>query len=627
MHLRTKITAAFAVLFAAFLAADYTIERRVTYQNFELIEAQTARRNLDRWVQATEREIAHLSEFAGDWTDWDDAFEFASTGDPAFVEANLSSDNWFESYNIPVLLFVDREGRTIWERVRAAETGAPVQLARLRAALAEGSRPLLADDNRPMIRGILPTSEGLLLVVSRAIFRTDGSGPAAGFAIFGRFFDDELARTIGRQTLARGAVQKMGEVDPADATLLPAIRRAAHEPVLRRHGGMLAAYTTMDDVFGEPSIVVRSDTPTVVTAQGRLALWISVITLGATGLAALLAQIALIQRLVVRPLAGLVEHATNVGATGDLSKRLSRTGRDEIGEMARAFDRMVVSLAESRAALVARSRATGQAEIASSVAHNLGNVLNSAAVSVDAIQRRLASVRVEGPARVAGLLRDHGPDLPEYLASEGRQLPDYLDAVSAQFEADRAALLEESVRVQEQIRHMDEILGAQRRIAKRGSYTESTSARDIVERALAIVQPSCRRHGIQIESALESLPPLQTDPVQVGQILVNLLTNAKDAVLAAGRERRLRVAVRREDDAVRIEVADSGCGFDPDATEELFRAGFTSKPHGEGLGLHYCALSARQLGGSLEARSDGPGAGAVFTLTLPLRPGPWKEAA
>jgi signal transduction histidine kinase len=67
-----------------------------------------------------------------------------------------------------------------------------------------------------------------------------------------------------------------------------------------------------------------------------------------------------------------------------------------------------------------------------------------------------------------------------------------------------------------------------------------------------------------------------------------------------------------------IAVIDSGVGIPPENLERIFRHGFTTRKDGHGFGLHSCALAAKDLGGSLQADSAGPGQGATFTLTLPL---------
>jgi signal transduction histidine kinase len=69
---------------------------------------------------------------------------------------------------------------------------------------------------------------------------------------------------------------------------------------------------------------------------------------------------------------------------------------------------------------------------------------------------------------------------------------------------------------------------------------------------------------------------------------------------------------------VQITVADNGIGISQENLTRIFSHGFTTKREGHGFGLHSGALAAREMGGSLYARSDGPGQGATFILELPL---------
>jgi signal transduction histidine kinase len=69
---------------------------------------------------------------------------------------------------------------------------------------------------------------------------------------------------------------------------------------------------------------------------------------------------------------------------------------------------------------------------------------------------------------------------------------------------------------------------------------------------------------------------------------------------------------------VSVRVRDHGVGIPAENLTKIFNHGFTTKADGHGFGLHYSALAAKEMGGSLQARSDGPGHGAAFTLTLPM---------
>jgi signal transduction histidine kinase len=105
-------------------------------------------------------------------------------------------------------------------------------------------------------------------------------------------------------------------------------------------------------------------------------------------------------------------------------------------------------------------------------------------------------------------------------------------------------------------------------------------------------------------------------------IVINLISNAVHALEGTPQEKRiLEIAVRvsgRGDQALVI-VKDNGTGIEPGLLTEIFNHGFTTRADGHGFGLHSAALAAKEMGGSLRAESDGPGRGATFTLTLPMK--------
>jgi signal transduction histidine kinase len=129
------------------------------------------------------------------------------------------------------------------------------------------------------------------------------------------------------------------------------------------------------------------------------------------------------------------------------------------------------------------------------------------------------------------------------------------------------------------------------------------------------------RHGVTIVRDFEDVPLVQVDKHRVLQVLVNVIRNAKYACAeAAGGPKRVTVRTRAAKDAVLICVVDTGVGIPKENLDRIFSHGFTTRPDGHGFGLHSAALAARELGGSLQAESAGPGKGACFTLTLPLTP-------
>jgi signal transduction histidine kinase len=128
-----------------------------------------------------------------------------------------------------------------------------------------------------------------------------------------------------------------------------------------------------------------------------------------------------------------------------------------------------------------------------------------------------------------------------------------------------------------------------------------------------------RFKDIETEVELASdLPTLSMDADQMGQLLLNLLNNAADAIRAAGHlPGRIRLETRRVQDGVQLVVIDNGGGIDPDVRARLFKSRFTTKPSGHGYGLVTCARIVQSHDGVIEVESE-VGKGARFTVTLPV---------
>lgn len=147
----------------------------------------------------------------------------------------------------------------------------------------------------------------------------------------------------------------------------------------------------------------------------------------------------------------------------------------------------------------------------------------------------------------------------------------------------------------------------------------------IVEDTLALMAGKVRVLGGRFES-VRGPGPLQVlaDPNMLQQMVINLLTNALDAVEGGG---TVRLTAHREDPgpgqaAVVLEVADTGVGVPPESLSRLFDPFFTTKgpERGTGLGLPICLSIVEQHGGTLEVQSPGPDRGATATVRLPPSP-------
>jgi C4-dicarboxylate-specific signal transduction histidine kinase len=183
-------------------------------------------------------------------------------------------------------------------------------------------------------------------------------------------------------------------------------------------------------------------------------------------------------------------------------------------------------------------------------------------------------------------------------------------------------LLKELDHLKKNIEHIKEIVAMQQSHSKVSGVSERVKVAELVEDTLKINSGGLARHGVQIVREYDSsVPDIMIEKHKVLQILVNLIRNAGYACDESGRtDRRMTVRIARQDGRVRISVADNGVGIPAENLNRIFNHGFTTKKDGHGFGLHSGALAAKEIGGSLAVRSDGPGLGAEFTLELPLQP-------
>jgi signal transduction histidine kinase len=260
------------------------------------------------------------------------------------------------------------------------------------------------------------------------------------------------------------------------------------------------------------------------------------------------------------------------------------------------------------------------AEIATNVLHNIGNVLNSVNVSASLVVDSMKKCKIASVAKVAAMLREHEHDLGTFITGDakGRQLPAYLGQLSEQLLADQTGAIHELDLLVKNIEHIKDVVSMQQNYARVSGVKEMINVCDLVEDSLRMNAGALARHHVEVVREFDDVPPINVDKHRVLQILVNLIRNAKFACDESGREdKQMTVRVANGEGRIKISVADNGVGVLAENMTRIFSHGFTTRKNGHGFGLHSGALAAKEMGGSLTVRSDGPGKGATFTLELP----------
>lgn len=153
---------------------------------------------------------------------------------------------------------------------------------------------------------------------------------------------------------------------------------------------------------------------------------------------------------------------------------------------------------------------------------------------------------------------------------------------------------------------------------KEETQYQPLNANDVVREALALARSDLNRRGITVRvELLPTLPLVRGDRIQLQQVLLNLVTNACDAIDGSGGHRQLSVQTRVSGgDDVEIAVVDSGRGISPDDLERILDPFVSTKPHGMGLGLTICRTIVEAHGGRLWATNNEE-RGATMHVALP----------
>jgi two-component system sensor histidine kinase HydH len=140
---------------------------------------------------------------------------------------------------------------------------------------------------------------------------------------------------------------------------------------------------------------------------------------------------------------------------------------------------------------------------------------------------------------------------------------------------------------------------------------------DIVTHVCELLRPEASRRNVGILTDLEpDLPLVTADSVRLTQALLNVIINGLQAISGGG---EVKVSTGKGGDHLWLRVHDTGPGIPPNELGEIFDPYFTTKPEGNGLGLWIAQQIAVAHGGDVHAE-NAPGGGAVFVLTLPLKP-------
>lgn len=623
LSLQKKVSASLLGVMLAFGLLSYLILNAVITPAFDDLENNAAQTDLIRAQRAIHADLDQLQSSTGDWAPWDDAHAYVRGENPAFISINADIPTLI-NLDLNLMLFYDVEDEPLWGQF--VQDGKGADLAGL-GVFEQGSREterLVSHSHiDSVISGLIQTKLGPMLICSMPILKTGEVGPIAGTLVMARFLDDFRVRRLSEQTEVDFSIHNVADAGiditrPLAALTHDDSNNFYHETT----DSAILSYGLLRDVFGEPSIVLEAKTPRKISALGGQTVNGTLIFLVLAGVLIVVVAWVLLRQVIVLPLEALANHIIGIRQSGDLSQRLNDSRSDEIGELAKEFDKMTAEVQKVRQLLLDQSFKAGKADTAAEVMHNIRNAVTPL---FNGLERLAVSFNVSSSLRIKEATEQLSD--PECPAERREKLLQYINASFEHIESVGKNACTDLEIASKQASQVKAILADQEKYANVEPVFEVLDLDEVVDEAAHVIPESDATDFHVSFEADVGAHQVRAHRVGLMQVLGNLILNAYESIQRSQSESgEIRIVASPEiidkQAMVRVTVCDTGCGFDDNIREKIFQRGYTSKQgHMSGLGLHWCANALAGMGGRIQAESTGFGYGAEFHILLPSAQG------
>ncbi|MBN2334451.1 hypothetical protein JXL21_02750 [Candidatus Bathyarchaeota archaeon] len=579
MRLRRKLVLIFSTSYFLVFMGFFVAINAFLMQGFLDIEDTEVRQQTELGLHALDLRIGELDRTAHSFAARDDTYYYMQSRLRHFINELLLSST-FTNSEISFMAFLDEEGEIVcskaFDLMEMRNTQFPDQVAELIRQNPVLRKHLSADSG---VSGLVATVEGPLMLSSRPILTSDEKGPVMGTFVCGRYLDAieiEKLKESTYLTLEIRGVEDLRGVDIAD--ILSKTSAEDKVAIDRSSGERISGYSVLEDVFGEPILVMKVDSPRNVYQQGLLMVSYFLGSSIFTGLVIAMVSIIVMNRFILSRIMKLSEEVSEIDPHSIGESEVRIPGDDEISTLSANIDEMLQALKEYQVRLQERERMAVIGETSAMVGHDLRNPLQVIFLLSSRLRKRIGVLRDRG---------EKGADIEEleYIGEKLKEQTIYMDKI------------------------VSDLQDFSKKIRLNPSDTDLVKVVDSVVEAVKI--PDDVETVIDFDDRLRSV---QADENLLRRVFTNLVSNAVQAMPTGG---ILTVRGSVQEEEATFTVSDTGVGIDEENLGKMFQPLFTTKAKGTGLGLAVCKRIIEAHGGEIKAEST-VGEGTSFSFRLPF---------
>ena len=592
-----KIKTSIIIFTAAMLLciAVYIISETLLLGNVLDQEKEITKQYLERTNNALEYKSRSLNATIIDWADWDDTYNFIQDKNEEYIKSNLT-DSTFINLKLNLITYVDINGNIVYGTMMNFDNQETSEVHQSILEHYQKNSPIINETGtNKNISGFLSLPEGILLISSKAILKSDGSGPVAGTLVFGRFINDAEIKEIQEITGVPFSIESL------DSAEMPSEFEKVNQSLSNGEGystqtiddNHIAGYSVINDIYGENKFLIKILTDRNFYQKAKENTYFYIIALIICGVIILGVSIIILQKSVISRLLELDVFMTKISSRRDMSLRVQISGNDEISNLAHQMNIMLEELnktQEDNQRLLREVMGYDElkSEFFSNISHEFRTPINVLLSTLQLINLQEKNAQADPNSlkilRYTNIMKQNC----YRLLRLANNLIDITKMDSGFFEI---------------------------------SLTNCNVVEVIEEITLSVAEYiEDKGISLQFDTDVEE-KIISIDADKIERIMLNLLSNAVKFTKAKG---SIYVNIKDKGESIEVSVRDTGIGIPKDKLGIIFErfrqvnSLLTRSHEGSGIGLSLVKSLVELHGGTIRVESE-YGTGTEFIFELPVK--------